>query len=155
MMAAPQKDDLAVATSDASPCTCFRLRRAARQVSQLYDQALAGAGLSVNQYSILRHARAPRTLGELASRLGMDRTTLTRNVEPLLRAGWLAEARGADPRQRVLSVTGEGRERLERARPLWRRAQQRIDQLLGEPARERLHADLDALDAALSAERQA
>jgi DNA-binding MarR family transcriptional regulator len=144
-----------VNTADTSPCTCFRLRRAARQVSQLYDQALSGAGLSVNQYSILRHARSPRTLGELAAQLGMDRTTLTRNLEPLLRAGWLDEARGGDPRQRVISITGEGRVCLEKARPLWRRAQQRIDALLGPGTRERLHADLDALDAALSAERQA
>ncbi|WP_372012357.1 MarR family winged helix-turn-helix transcriptional regulator [Pseudoxanthomonas sp. 10H] len=140
--------------ADASPCTCFRLRRAARQVTQLYDQALAPSGLGVNQYSILRHARTPRTLGELAARLGMDRTTLTRNVQPLLRAGWLDEARGADPRQRVLSVTAAGRACLETARPLWRRAQQRVDALLGAAIRDRLHADLDALDAALSAERQ-
>ncbi len=139
----------------ASPCTCFRLRRATRQVSQLYDQALAGAGLGVNQYSILRHARTPRTLGELAARLGMDRTTLTRNLQPLLREGWLAEERGADPRQRVLSITSEGRRRLALARPLWRRAQRRIDGLLGEAALERLHAGLDALDAALAQERQA
>ena len=142
-------------SSDPSPCTCFRLRRAARQVSQLYDQALSGAGLSVNQYSILRHARTPRTLGELATRLGMDRTTLTRNAQPLLRAGWLEEARGMDPRQRVLSITAAGRERLEQARPLWRRAQQRVDALLGSTVRDRLHADLDALDDALSAERSA
>lgn len=151
----PKAIELPMNTGDASPCTCFRLRRAARQVSQLYDQALAGAGLSVNQYSILRHARTPRTLGDLAARLGMDRTTLTRNVEPLLRAGWLDESRGDDPRQRVLSITGNGRQCLEKARPLWRRAQQHIDQLLGTGARERLHADLDALDAALSRERRA
>ena len=138
--------------SDASPCTCFRLRRAARQVSQLYDRALAGAGLNVNQYSILRHARAPRTLGALAARLGMDRTTLTRNLQPLLRDGWLAEERGDDPRQRVLSITDAGRQRLEQAQPLWRRAQRRVDALLGPASRTRLHASLDAVDAALARE---
>lgn len=142
-------------TSASSPCTCFRLRRAARQVSQVYDQALAPAGLSVNQYSILRHARSPRTMGELAARLGMDRTTLTRNLQPLLRDGWLAEERGTDPRQRVLEITATGRDCLAKAQPLWRRAQQRIDALLGEPARLRLHADLDRLDAAFAAEREA
>ena len=139
----------------ASPCTCFRLRRATRQVTRLYDQALAGAGLGVNQYSILRHARTPLTVGELAARLGMDRTTLNRNLQPLLREGWLAEERGADPRQRVLSITTAGRRRLEQARPLWRRAQRRIDELLGPAALARLHAGLEALDGALAQERQA
>lgn len=138
-----------------SPCTCFLLRRAARQVSQVYDHALAGAGLGVNQYSLLRHARTPLSLGELAARLGMDRTTLNRNLQPLLRDGLIEDARGEDPRQRVLRITDAGRERLARARPLWRKAQQRIDALLGGQARERLHATLDALDAALAQERQA
>lgn len=140
---------------DTQPCTCFRLRRAARQVSQLYDQALAPAGLSVNQYSILRHARDPHCLGDLAARLGMDRTTLTRNVQPLLQAGWLSEQRGDDPRQRVLAITGHGRARLEQARPLWQQAQRRVGQLIGDATRQRLHGDLDALDAALARERTA
>lgn len=133
----------------ASQCTCFRLRRAARQVSQLYDHALAAAGLGVNQYSILRHARQPRTIGELAARLGMDRTTLTRNLQPLLRAGWLEQARGADPRQRVLRLTAAGRECLRQAQPHWRRAQRRIEALLGTRALASLDEGLDALAAAL------
>ena len=142
-------------TSASSPCTCFRLRRAARQVSQVYDQALAPAGLSVNQYSILRHARSPRTLGELAARLGMDRTTLTRNLQPLLRDGWLAEERGADPRQRVLAITATGRACLAKAQPLWRRAQQRIEGLLGDAPSAHLHAVLARVYAPLATDRGA
>ncbi|WP_028917819.1 MarR family winged helix-turn-helix transcriptional regulator [Pseudoxanthomonas sp. J35] len=138
-----------------SPCTCFLLRRAARQVSQVYDHALAGAGLGVNQYSLLRHARAPLALGELAARLGMDRTTLNRNLQPLLRDGLVEDARGEDPRQRLVRLTDAGRARLAQARPLWRKAQQRVDALLGERGRDRLHASLDALHAALAQERQA
>src|SRR5690606_24493942 len=95
--------------NQASSCTCFRLRRAARQVSQLYDHALAGAGLTVNQYSLLRHARTPQSLGELAASLGMDRTTLTRNLRPLLRDGLLAEVRDEDPRRRVVALTAADR----------------------------------------------
>ncbi|WP_447730805.1 MarR family winged helix-turn-helix transcriptional regulator [Pseudoxanthomonas suwonensis] len=141
--------------NQASSCTCFRLRRAARQVSQLYDHALAGAGLTVNQYSLLRHARTPQSLGELAASLGMDRTTLTRNLRPLLRDGLLAEVRDEDPRRRVVALTAAGRQRLARARPLWQRAQRRIDALLGGATLSRLHAGLDALDAALARERKA
>lgn len=85
----------------------------------------------------------------------MDRTTLTRNLQPLLHNDWMVEQRGDDPRQRVLVITGGGRECLAKAQPLWRRAQQHIDVLLGDTARLRLHADLDKLDAALAAESQA
>ena len=73
-----------------SDCTCFHLRRAARMVSQVYDQELAAVDLSLNEYSILRHAsRGPCLLGELADALGMERTTLTRNLRPLIDAGWV------------------------------------------------------------------
>ncbi|RRN56555.1 MarR family transcriptional regulator [Pseudoxanthomonas sp. SGNA-20] len=137
-----------------SPCTCFRLRRAARLVSQIYDHALAGAGLNVNQYSLLRHARTPQSLGTLAASLGMDRTTLSRNLQPLLRDGLVAEVRDEDPRRRVLALTAAGRQRLARARPLWQRAQRRIDALLGSGPLGQLHAALDALDDALAKETE-
>ena len=92
-----------------STCTCFRLRRAARQVSQVYDRELAAVDLSLNEYSILRRAEPlPRTLGELAATAGMDRSTLTRNLKPLIEAGWLKETRGEDARQRVIAITASG-----------------------------------------------
>ena len=132
-----------------SVCTCFRLRRAARQVSQVYDRELAVVDLSLNEYSILRHALAgPRLLGELADSLGMERTTLTRNLKPLLEAGWLEETRGQDARQRLISLTAGGRKRLALAKPRWLRAQQHIEDLFGASRAEGLRKDLDLLDAA-------
>ncbi|HVK50402.1 MAG TPA: helix-turn-helix domain-containing protein, partial [Pseudoxanthomonas sp.] len=78
-----------------SPCTCFHLRRATRRVSQIYDRELAAVDLSLNEYSILRRtSEAPRALGDLADALGMDRSTLSRNLKPLLDEGWLLEVRG-------------------------------------------------------------
>lgn len=138
-------------TPSDSVCTCFRLRRAARQVSQIYDHELAAAGLSLNEYSILRHAErgGPRLLGELADSLGMERTTLTRNLKPLLEAGWLKEARGEDARQRLISVTASGRQRIASAKPHWLRAQRRIEASYGAARTERLRMDLDLLDSAL------
>ena len=138
-------------TSSESVCTCFRLRRAARQVSQIYDHELAAAGLSLNEYSILRHAErgGPRLLGELADSLGMERTTLTRNLKPLLEAGWLKEVRGEDARQRLISVTASGRKRIASAKPHWLRAQRRIEASYGAARTDRLRMDLDLLDAAL------
>ncbi|WP_242108473.1 MarR family winged helix-turn-helix transcriptional regulator [Luteimonas aquatica] len=143
----------------ASHCTCFLLRRTARQVSQFYDRELAPLGLSLNQYSILKRAsRAPRVLGEFADELGMDRTTLTRNLRPLYEAGWLRERRAEDDgRKRVIEITPAGRARVDAALPHWRRAQKRVETLYGRAGIERLHGDLDALRARLAAlaEREA
>lgn len=139
-----------------SVCTCFRLRRAARQVSQIYDRELAAVGLSLNEYSILRHAERGGhcLLGELADSLGMERTTLTRNLKPLLEAGWLMEARGEDARQRLISVTAGGRKRIASAKPHWLRAQQRIEASYGAARTDRLRTALDLLDIALRHESE-
>ncbi|MCF7751091.1 MarR family winged helix-turn-helix transcriptional regulator [Bacillus subtilis subsp. subtilis] len=135
----------------ASPCTCFRLRRASRQLSQLYDSHLAPLGLSLNAYSILRRAPQPRQLGDLADALGMDRTTLTRNLKPLLQAGWLDQQRGDDARQRLIVITPAGKAVLRRARPLWQRAQDQVEAAFGAAPTARLNALLDQLDHALPA----
>lgn len=135
-----------------STCSCFRLRRAARQVSRIYDRELAVVDLSLNEYSILRLAEPqPRTLGELAATAGMDRSTLTRNLKPLLEAGWLKEMRGEDARHRVIAITASGRKRIAKAMPHWQAAQQRLQALYGKQATLRLNDDLDALDRALNA----
>lgn len=135
-----------------SPCTCFHLRRATRRVTQIYDRELAAVELSLNQYSILRRAgESPRTLGSLADELGMDRTTLTRNLKPLLAAGLLVETRGEDARQRLLQLSDTGRQRLAAARPHWQRAQRIIDEAFGGEAVARLHADLETLTERLHA----
>jgi DNA-binding MarR family transcriptional regulator len=139
------------AMSFPSACTCFRLRRAARQVSQVYDRELATVDLSLNEYSILRRAEPqPRTLGELAATAGMDRSTLTRNLKPLIDAGWLKETRGEDARQRVIAITTAGRKRIAKAMPHWQSAQQRLEKQYGKQATLRLNTDLDALDQALN-----
>jgi DNA-binding MarR family transcriptional regulator len=133
-----------------SVCTCFRLRRAARQVSQIYDRELAAVDLSLNEYSILRHTeREARLLGELADSLGMERTTLTRNLKPLLDAGWLKENRGDDARQRFISISASGRRRLVSAKPHWQRAQLHIESRFGVANTRRLRGDLDLLDSVL------
>ena len=148
MLSRQLETDMAI-TAD-SVCTCFRLRRAARQVSQIYDRELAAVDLSLNEYSILRHAeRDARLLGELAESLGMERTTLTRNLKPLLEAGWLKETRGDDARQRFIAITASGRKRLLSARPHWQRAQRHIDSSFGRAETRRLREDLDLLDVAL------
>lgn len=147
---ARRSDDALTRPATSSLCTCFRLRRASRRVTQVYDRELAAVSLSLNQYSILRRTeREPRVLGGLAEELGMDRTTLTRNLSPLMDAGLLETVRGKDARQRVIALTDEGRARLATAKPCWQRAQAVIDTMLGETGIQHLHGELDRLDGLL------
>ena len=68
-------------------CTCFKLRKLTRAMSRLYDQHMATVGLKTTQYSVLTNAaREALPVAELAERLGTERTTLTRNLKPLIEA---------------------------------------------------------------------
>jgi DNA-binding MarR family transcriptional regulator len=115
-------------------CACFNLRKAARAITQVYDAALEPSGVRVTQLSVLVALAltdaAP--LSRLADKLGMDRTTLTRNLRPLQRRGWVRIQRGAsDRRERSLSLTRSGRAVLEQAMPLWENVQNKVLQRLG------------------------
>lgn len=120
-------------TADPGRCTCFHLRRAARALSRRYDAGLKKSGLRANQFSILAVAgnAGPQPLGQLAERLGMDRTTLTRNLRPLERDGLLEVRAGEDRRSRWIEITPAGRQRLETALPLWQAVQRSVVDELG------------------------
>ena len=120
-------------------CTCLRLRSITRTVTQLYDHLLAPAGITVGQFGILarlygarRFGQSGMSIGMLADQHGMDPTTLTRNLKPLITAGLVEDGRDAsDRRVRTISLTAAGRARLVAAMPLWREAQRRIETALG------------------------
>src|SRR5262249_6316786 len=119
----------------ARDCACFNLRKAARAVTQLYDAALAPSGVRATQFSVLVALAladgAP--LSRVADALVMDRTTLTRNLRPLARRGWVRIEPGEDRRERNLSLTRSGRAALERALPLWQQVQARLHERRGDP----------------------
>ncbi len=119
-------------------CTCLRLRRTTRRITQLYDRLLEPAGLTVNQFGLLGRLYGASLRQELlsvsvlAERVGMDPTTLNRSLKPLQAAGLIAS--GADPsdqRIRVVLITEEGSAKLRQALPLWRQAQAQIEQAIG------------------------
>lgn len=122
------------ATPARIPCLCLALRQASRAVSRLYDEELRGLGLRMTQYSLLRLLRRSgeirqRDLCELTLH---DETTLTRNLRPLVHAGWVAVRTGTDRREKWLRVTDLGRAKLQEARSAWHRAQQRMRSRLPE-----------------------
>lgn len=110
--------------AECQACVCFAVRRAARAITQHYDRRLRATGLRVTQFSVLAvlsHGE-PRPVNRVAARLGMDRTTLTRNLRPLVDRGYVTVDSGDDARVRLVRLTPQGRAAAA-ALPHWRRAQ--------------------------------
>ncbi len=121
---------------------------ATRLVARHYDQALAPAGISTNGYSILVRLSelGPLPLGGLASALGADRSTLSRELAPLIEAGLIEDAADAgDRRRRMLELSDAGRHRVREAYPLWKAAQQSLTAEFGAERTSALVSELNAL----------
>jgi len=133
----------------ASPCTCSRLRRATRAVTQLYDDALAPAGLRVTQLSLLRTLQREGTLriGDLAVRNLLDRTALSRNLDPLAERKLVAVVPGRDARTREVTLTRQGIAAIAAAAPHWERAQREVARQVGRGRLDALYAVLRDMEA--------
>lgn len=114
-------------------CLCGTLRRTTRALTQLYEQELRPTGLKATQLTVLqvlsRAGEIPQ--GRLGEILALDSTTLTRTLAILRRRGWVAERRGADRRERLLSLSPGGKAQLNRALPEWKKIQARLRGQLG------------------------
>jgi DNA-binding MarR family transcriptional regulator len=131
--------------SDASAgCVCFHLRRSARTVTQLYDRMLTPSGLRATQFTLMTVVRRTGSLSfsSLAEVLGMDRTTLTRNLRPLEREGLVKVASGSDRRVRLVRLTRLGERKQAEAQPLWAKAHARVTEGIGEKTWRALQKDL-------------
>jgi DNA-binding MarR family transcriptional regulator len=131
--------ETALSLPEPNLCNGTALRKATRRVSQLYDSVLAPCGLRSTQRSILIHiARAGTpTMGDLAAALVLDRSALAHNLKPLERDGLVAVVVDpTDKRSRLVTLTRNGRAKLEASMQLWRHAQQRFEAAFGpEPSR--------------------
>jgi DNA-binding MarR family transcriptional regulator len=115
-------------------CNCFAVRQAARHITQFYDQYLAHTGLRTTQYSILAKLdrMGPLTIGALAEAMVMDRTTLGRNIKPLVREKLVAVGRErSDRRRKMLRLTAAGTKRVRAAEAAWREAQAKFEAVYG------------------------
>jgi DNA-binding MarR family transcriptional regulator len=115
------------------PCACANLRRAARAISQVYDDELRPAGLTLAQFTLLQFLSlaGPVTQSVLARELVLDETTLTRTLRTLERRKWIRRDAGSDRRSRVVALTRDGRSLFRRALPGWNRAQARLRGRIG------------------------
>ena len=114
-------------------CTSFKVRQLSRRLSQHYDAEVSQSGLKTTQYSLLSHlARlGPSRPVDLAAELKMTASTLSRNLQPLIVAGWIAQGAGADARSRLVQLTEEGEVKRREALAHWKTAQQKLNALLG------------------------
>ena len=110
------------------PCVCNTLRMVTRAVTQLYDDVLRPSGLRVTQFSIVATiaGMGEANLKRLGDTLAIDQTTLTRSLDLLERGGLIERVPHADARVKALRLTAKGTRALERARPLWARAQRMV-----------------------------
>jgi DNA-binding MarR family transcriptional regulator len=134
-MATPQKrvDDID------GLCNCLAARQASRYLTAVYDQALSPVELRITQFSILYKLvkNGPLVIGELASKMAMDRTTLSSNLKPLERDGLVDVVPGEDRRAKQAVITKAGLARYRKALPLWSDVQAKFEGTYGEkPAAE-------------------
>ncbi|MGO9743036.1 MAG: MarR family winged helix-turn-helix transcriptional regulator [Roseiarcus sp.] len=116
-------------------CLCTASRSAARGITAVFDRHLRPHGLRTTQFTILVNLmlRGPTAVGALARLLGLERTTLTRNVAILVGKGWArVETDAADSRSHIISVTSEGESIVSEAFAAWRDAQRRVASILGD-----------------------
>ena len=134
----------------ARECPTIRARQASRVLTRVYDDVLRPLGLQMSQFSVLvqiaAFGEAGATITALAAELAMDRTTLTRNLRPLERAGLLRVARApGDARARVVLLTHRGEKTIETAYPYWEAALQRVRSVLGPRPLQALRSQLSVL----------
>ena len=113
-------------------------------MTQLYESAFRGSGLRATQFTLLQvlERRGEMMQSQLGDFLALDRTTLSRTLQPLRQRGWIRVREGADRRERYWTLTSRGKVQLERVRPRWLEAQRELQQRIGP---DRWSALLDAL----------
>jgi DNA-binding MarR family transcriptional regulator len=131
--------------SSVENCTCFNLRRVTRVITQCFDTELRKYGIRVTQTPILSalQARSGWSMAELSDWLGMERTTLVRNLRPLQREGLIKISGGGRGGHVELAITVKGRTALTKMLPGWRSAQQKVVATLGEKRWSTILGDLE------------
>lgn len=133
-------------------CTCFRVRRLSRAITQLYDDAVRPVGLRITQFSLLSALRneGPMTVAALAAGLGANTTSISRALAALQSRDLVVLREGEDKRSKSVSIAPRGRELLREAEPYWLEAQRRIAEALGPDGQRDLDHQLDDLSRRIS-----
>ena len=124
---------MAIDLSECPDCLCWASRRAARKITRAFDRHLRPHGVRITQFTVLvmLMLAGPLTIGELAHKLSIERTTLSRNLALMEAAAWITTRPGDDARSRLVSVTGKGRAAVAASIAAWRRAQAAVAAAIG------------------------
>lgn len=127
-------------------CTNLKLRQVDRMVTRHYDRYLAEVGLKNTQYALLSHVvkLGPIRPSDLAKRMQMDASTLTRNLQLLAAQAWLTVGAGENARSRLVEATAAGRAKRAEGQHAWKAAQVTLNERLGIERVAALHELLDA-----------
>jgi len=119
--------------SECRECLCLASRRAARGITRAFDRLLRPHGLRITQFTILvmLMLRGPLAIGDLAEKLGIERTTLSRNLARIEALSWVRIRPGRDARSRTVSVTAKGRAVVAASVDAWRKAQKSVSAAIG------------------------
>ncbi|MGI5218292.1 MarR family winged helix-turn-helix transcriptional regulator [Nocardia sp. CA-290969] len=130
----------------AQECTNLKLRQLTRMVTRHYDHYIARSGLKNTQYALLSYVvrLGPIRPSDLAKRMQMDASTLTRNMQPLVTQGWLNIGVGQDARSRLVEATEAGHAKRAEGRRAWQEAQTALNEQLGTKRVAALHELLDS-----------
>ncbi|MED5621369.1 MarR family winged helix-turn-helix transcriptional regulator [Ideonella sp. BN130291] len=147
----PQADTAIASIAVPRGCTNLKLRQLSRAVTRHYDAYIATTGLKNTQYALLSNAVlfGPIQPSELAARMRLDPSTLTRNLQPLIAQGWLVQGPGDNARSRLVSATDQGRAKRAEGQRAWKQAQLALNARLGPQRVAALHALVDECMAVL------
>jgi len=134
----------------ATLCTCSKLRQLSRKITGIYDHYLAENEISIGQYSLLSKINRAGSVGmiPLADEMGMDRSTLSRTLKPMIAAGWIETldlplAAQQSKRSFGVKLTEKGQQKRGECQPNWLKAQNYIDEMLGLELHQQLFNVLD------------
>lgn len=144
MVTVDSKKDEVKKFAEKSPCICFNLRKAARAITQIYDDMFRDLELTATQAAILTTVRmiGPLRVSELAEAMATDRTTLTRNLRPLERDGYIKIEAGQDRRAKEVAITKSGENISLKAFKKWQKFQTNVTKVVSEEKMEKLCRDL-------------
>jgi DNA-binding MarR family transcriptional regulator len=136
----PDKEPTTADYMACADCFCLASRQAARKITRLYDGYMQKAGIRATQFTILSQLllRGEMPIGRLAGILGMERTTLTRNLALPEARKWISIKPGDDPRSRLVGITAQGRAAVRRGFPFWSQAQAHVGRMLAAEGRSAL-----------------
>ena len=129
-------------------CYCINFRRAANIVTKYYDNYLKEVGITINQFSLLKNILKiePASISDIAVRVGLERTTVVRNLKSLFKEDLIEDISEISERNKKVRLTEKGKDVLNSAIPLWEKAQKDIENKIGKENFTNLLKTFDSLN---------